>query len=183
MCGPRSPCPLFSSIGNWIGSSRSLEEKVSNLQLVTWVTDRSGKDWHSQYTGMRFFSKIVTTMLLLVLGVGPLPLYAATPCQNQAKSSMCCAAGCQMATAMKKASAQSRIESGTSMKCGCQVSPSAPALVAIAPATRESSAVALVDNPLAGFALIVAVRVEESYIPPDRESFRHSQSVLCTFQI
>ena len=150
---------------------------------MIWVTDRNGKDWHSQYTGMKFFSKIVTTMLLVVLGVGSLPLYAATPCQIQAKSSMCCAAGCQMMTAMKKASAQSRIESGTSMKCGCQVSPGAPALVAIAPATRESSAVALVDNPLAGFALIVAVRVEESYIPPDRESFRHSQSVLCTFQI
>ncbi len=88
-----------------------------------------------------------------------------------------------MMTAMKNASAHFKVESGTSTQCGCQVSPGAPAFAAIAPATRESNVIALTDNPLAGFVSIAAIRSEENYIPPDRDSFRHSQSVLCTFQI
>jgi len=132
---------------------------------------------------MKVYLKVVTAMLLVALGVGPSASLAATSCQKQAKSSMCCAAGCPMMTAMKNASAHFKVESGTSTQCGCQVSPGAPAFAAIAPATRESNVIALTDNPLAGFVSIAAIRSEENYIPPDRDSFRHSQSVLCTFQI
>ena len=41
----------------------------------------------------------------------------------------------------------------------------------------------LVDDALATIASIVEFRPEEYYAPPDRELNRHSQSVLCTFQI
>jgi hypothetical protein len=88
-----------------------------------------------------------------------------------------------MITAKEMSSAQSWIESGNSTQCGCQVSPDSPTLASIAPASRESSAMALVDHTLAGFTSIVAFRAEEDFTPPDRASSRHSQSVLCTFLI
>lgn len=147
------------------------------------ITDWDGKAWQTRYTGMRLFSKIVTTLLLVALGAGPLPMFASTPCQTQAKSSVCCAADCPMATAKAKSSVQSRIESGSPTQCNCQISPSKPAFAAIAPAPRESHDVMLVDDTLAAFASIVEFRPEEYYAPPDRELNRHSQSVLCTFQI
>ncbi len=132
---------------------------------------------------MRFFSKVVTTFLLVVLVAGSLPLFAATPCQKQVKSSSCCPAGCPMMAAMEKTSAQSRIGSGSPTHCACQASPDMAALISNVPAQRESSKIGLADYALAGFVSIAAFRAERDYTPPDRELSRRSQSVLCTFLI
>ncbi len=155
----------------------------TGLQSVIQITDWNGKDWHSRYTGMRFLSKIVTTMLLVILGAGPLPMFAANPCQTQAKSSACCPTDCTMMAVMKNVGAQEGIESGGPAQCGCQIAPGAPALAAVVPAPRESSAVMFVADTLASFESIAAIRMEERYIPPDRVPRSHSQSVLCTFLI
>ncbi len=136
---------------------------------------------YSHYTGMRFFSKVVTALLLITLGA--VPLFAAIPCQEHAKPSMCCKAACPMMAAKEKSSAQLRIKSVSSTQCGCQVSPKTPASMPIAPAQRESREMALVGNALASFVPVVEFRAEDDYIPPDRESRRYSQSVLCIFQI
>ncbi len=84
---------------------------------------------------------------------------------------------------MKNAGAHEGIESGSPAQCGCQIAPGAPGLAAVVPAPRESSAVMFVADTLAGFESIAAIRMEERYIPPDREPGSHSQSVLCTFLI
>lgn len=133
------------------------------------------------YTGMRFFSKVVTALLFITLGA--VPLFAAIPCQEQAKSSMCCKARCPMMAAMEKSSAQLRLRSVSSTQCGCQVSPKMPASMPIVPAQRESREMALVHNALVSLLPVVVFRAEDDHIPPDRESRRYSQSVLCIFQI
>jgi hypothetical protein len=88
-----------------------------------------------------------------------------------------------MMPAMEKSSAQSRIQSVGSTQCGCQVSPNTPASIPIAPAQREAREMALVGNVLASFVPVVVFRAKDDYVPPDRESHRYSQSVLCIFQI
>lgn len=133
------------------------------------------------YTGMRFFCKFVTALLLITLGA--VPLFAAIPCQQQAKSSTCCKARCPMMAAIEISSAQLRLRSVSSTQCGCQVSPKMPASMPIALAQRESREMALVDDAFASLVPVVVFRVEDDYIPPDRESRRYSQSVLCIFQI
>ncbi len=134
------------------------------------------------YTGMRFFSKVVTALLLITLGA--VPLFAAIPCQEQTKSSMCCKARCPMMAATEKSSARSRNQSVGSTHCGCQVSPNTPASMPIAPAQRESREMALTtDNALASFVPVVVFRAEGDYASPDRESRRRMQSVLCIFQV
>jgi hypothetical protein len=88
-----------------------------------------------------------------------------------------------MMATMEKSSAHSRNQSVGSTQCGCQVSPNTPASIPIAPAQRESREMALVDNALASFVPVVVFRAKDDYIPPDRESRRYSQSVLCIFQV
>ena len=133
------------------------------------------------YTGMRFFSKVVTALLLITLGA--VPLIAAIPCQQQVKSSTCCKARCPMMAAKDKNSDQPRIKSVSSTHCSCQVSPKTPTSIPVTPAQRESREMALVHSALATFVPVVVLRAENDYIPPDRESHRHSQSVLCIFQV
>jgi hypothetical protein len=82
-----------------------------------------------------------------------------------------------------KSDTESRIKSVSSTQCGCQVSPKAPASIPIAPAQRESREMALVHYALADFVPVVLFRAVGNYISPDRESPRHSQSVLCIFQV
>lgn len=149
------------------------------------ITDWNGKAWQTRYTGMRLFSKIVTTLLLIGLGAGPLPMFASTPCQTPAKSSSsaCCAPDCHMTIAKAVSNAQSHTESCNLSQCNCQISPSEPSLAAVASAPEGSHEMVLVDDALATIASIVEFRPEEYYAPPDRELNRHSQSVLCTFQI
>jgi hypothetical protein len=130
---------------------------------------------------MRFFSKVVTALLLITLGA--VALFAAIPCQEQAKSSSCCKAQCPMMAAKDKNGDQPRIQSVRSTQCGCQVSPKAPASIPIAPSQREAREMALVHYALADFVPVVLFRAGEDYIPPYRESHRHSQSVLCIFQV
>src|ERR1017187_5478729 len=108
---------------------------------------------------MRFFSKVVATLLLVTLGA--VPLFAAIPCQEQAKSSMCCKARCPMMAPMEKSSAHSRNQTVGSTQCGCQVSPNTPASIPIAPAQRESREMALVHNALATFVSVVVFRAED----------------------
>ena len=129
---------------------------------------------------MNFFSKVVTATLLVFLGAGPLPLIAATQCQDHAKASVCCAADCPMAAAMTKGQPHSRIDSS---RCGCQIAPSTSALKANEQIQRESGRTLLTDNKSALLPLQVAIPVEVGNIPPNRSSGSHSQSVLCTFQI
>ena len=133
------------------------------------------------YTGMRFFSKVVTALLLITLGA--VPLFAAIPCREQAKSSTCCKSQCPMMASMEKSSAQLRLRSVSSTQCGCQVSPNTPASIPIVPVQQESREVAFVHNALVSLVPVVVFRAEDDYIPPDRESRRYSQSVLCIFQI
>ncbi len=149
---------------------------------VMYVTDSIGKGKYSYYTGMKILFKVVTVLLLVFMGTGP--LLAAIPCQEQGKASMCCKADCPMMAAQVKSSNQPRTNSGDSTtQCGCQVSPNTPAFVSIPPAQWESREMALADNMLAGLLPIVAFRAEDDNTPPDRQSRRHSRSVLCTFQI
>ena len=144
------------------------------------VTDALRMDWHPHYIGMNFFSKIVATLLFVVLGAAP--ALGAIPCHEQAKPRKCCAVGCSMAPAANS-SAQPRNESGGLTQCGCQVSPDRPALVSLVPAQRDSRDVALVDNTLASFAPIAIYPATGDYTPPAPELCRHSRSVLCIFQI
>lgn len=155
----------------------------TKVQGVIHITDWNGKDWQTRYTGMKVFSKIVTTMLLVILGAGPLPMFASTPCQTPAKSSACCAPDCHMTIAKAKSSAQSLTEPGRLAPCNCQISQSEPSLAAIASAPEELHEMILVNDALAATAFVVEFRPEEYYAPPDRELSRHFQSVLCTFQI
>jgi hypothetical protein len=85
--------------------------------------------------------------------------------------------------AMEKNSAPSRVESGSFTQCGCQAFPGRPVSVSMAPAQRESRDVALMGNVLASFAPIAMVRAKGGYTPPDPDSYRHLQSVLCIFLI
>lgn len=85
--------------------------------------------------------------------------------------------------AMKNAGPRERSESDSPAQCGCQIAPGAPALAAVVPAPRESSAVIFVADTLADFKPVAAIRMDERYTPPDREPRNHSQSVLCTFLI
>ena|ERR1019366_3709246 len=129
---------------------------------------------------MKIFSKVVTAMLLVFLGAGPLPLIAATQCQEHAKSSMCCAADCPMMAAMTKSQSHSRIDSS---RCGCQVTPYTSALKASEQSLRESSKILSVDNTSALLPLQVVFRISLGHIPPNPASGSLSQSALCTFQI
>ncbi len=129
---------------------------------------------------MKILSKFVTAMLLVFLGAGPLPLIAATQCQEHAKSSICCATDCPMMAAMTKSQSRSRINSS---RCECQVSPYTPGLKADEQSLRESCETLLIDNTPSLLPLQVVFRIELGHIPPGPASRSHSQSALCTFQI
>lgn len=130
---------------------------------------------------MKFFSKVVTALLLVVLGA--VPVLAAVPYQEEMHSSMCCKPGCSMMAAKETSGAQFRIKSVAPTRCSCKLFPVAPALTSIAPAQRISREVALVADPVAGVAAIATLRVLENHTPPDRQSRVRSQSILCTFLI
>ena len=129
---------------------------------------------------MKIFFKIVTAMLFLFLGAGPLPLIAATQCQDHAKASVCCAADCPMMAAMTKGQHHSGIESS---RCGCQVDPSTSALKANEQNVRDFNETLLPRNTSALLPLPVVISVEVGHIPPNPALGSHSQSALCTFQI
>ena len=129
---------------------------------------------------MKIFSKIVTAMLLVFLGAGPLPLIAATQCQEHTKSSVCCATDCPMMAAMTKSRTHSRIDSS---RCGCQVIPYTSALKASEQSLRESSVILSVVNTSAVLSSQVLFRTEPGHIPQNPASGSLSQSALCTFQI
>jgi len=150
------------------------------LQIVIQVTDRTRKERHSQYTGVKLFSKVVTAMLLVLLGAGPLPLIAATQCQEHAKASVCCAADCPMMAVMTKGRPHSRIDSS---RCECQVTPSTPALKANEQILRESGGTLLTDNTSALLRLHATSQMALGHLPPHPAPGSHSQSALCTFQI
>ena len=128
---------------------------------------------------MKFFSKVVTALLLIVLGAAP--VVAATLCQTEMQSSMRCKPGCSMM--LGHIGVQPRnVLAGSSRSC-CKVIPGAPATVSIPPTQRPSREVALVADPVAGVAAIATLRVLENHTPPDRQSRVRSQSILCTFLI
>lgn len=129
---------------------------------------------------MKIWSKVVTAMLLIFLGVGPLPLIAATQCQRHAKSSMCCATDCPMMAAMTKGQPHSRIDSSP---CGCKVTPSTSAMKANEQILRESGGTLLTDNTSALLPFQAVIPVEVGNRPLNRAPGSHSQSALCTFQI
>src|ERR1700735_4327467 len=129
---------------------------------------------------MALFSKIVTAMLFLFLGAGPLPLIAATQCQEHAKTSMCCAADCPMMPAMTKGQPHSRIDSS---RCGCLVTPSTSVLKANEQSLRESGETLLANDEFALLPLQVVYQIALYHLPPNSAPRSHTQSSLCTFQI
>jgi len=129
---------------------------------------------------MAFFSKIVPAMLLVFLGAGPLPLIAATQCQEHAKPSMCCAADCPMMPAMTKSQPHSRIDSS---RCGCQVTPSTSVLKANEQNLRESWETLVANDKFAFLPLQVVYQIALDHLPPNPAPGSHTQSSLCTFQI
>ena len=129
---------------------------------------------------MKLFSKFVAAILFVFLGAGPLPLIAATQCQEHAKTSMCCAAGCPMMAAMTKGQLHGRIDSS---RCGCQVTPSTSALKANEQNLGESGETLLTDNTSALLPLQLVFQMGLGHRPPNPAPGGHSQSALCTFQI
>ena len=129
---------------------------------------------------MALFSKIVTAMLFVFLGAGPLPLIAATQCQEHAKTSMCCAADCPMMAAMTKGQPHSRIDSS---RCGCQVTPSTSVLKANEQNLRDSGETLVGNNTFALLPWQVMYQIALDHLPPNPAPGSHTQSALCTFQI
>lgn len=129
---------------------------------------------------MALFSKIVTAMLFVFLGAGPMPLIAATQCHEHAKASMCCAADCPMTTAMTKGQHHSRVNSS---RCGCQVTPPTSALNANEQNVREFNDTLPSRDMSALLSLPIVILVEVGHIPPSPALGSRSQSTLCTFQI
>ncbi len=151
---------------------------------MTYITDGNRRDRYFYYTGMRFFPKVVTALLLILLGATQ--VFAATPGQEEMKASTCCKHGCPMTATMAekaKSDVQPLIGLADSTHCSCKSSPGAPALIFIAPGQRESREMVLVDDTVISFESVVTLWAEENSAPPDRDSRRHSQSVLCTFLI
>ena len=135
---------------------------------------------------MRFFSKAATVLLLMVLGAAP--AFAATPCQEEMRSSMCCKAGCAMMAAMtakEKSVAHFRMVSADSSRSCCKTVPGTPSLTtaATAPAQQESMEMAPVRVMLASYLPNTTFRVMDDHAPPDRQLRSRSQSILCTYRI
>ncbi len=111
-----------------------------------------------------------------------MPMIAATPCQEHATASRCCAADCPMMAKLAAAASQphSRIDSS---QCGCQVDPYAPVSKADNQRPGEPAEALLVESTSAPLLTQVGFRIELDRIPPNPIPDGHSRSSLCSFQI